>query len=165
MFRIWALYVFTLFFPENCHLNSSSVLWPGKSVVSASQENKIGIVCIKQHCSMLHNHRCIGNNSATTYLCLHVKHPTFLACYNKIWLFLTDFHIGIQYKISRQFIQWKPCWYMYAERHDDTNRQFLLLIQTCLRTHPSMTSQCTWTIIIEYVCFTNFNLIQYEVLH
>ena len=27
-----------LFFPETCHLNSSCVLWPGKLVVSASQD-------------------------------------------------------------------------------------------------------------------------------
>jgi hypothetical protein len=57
------LCVFTLFFPETCHLNSLSVLWPGKSIVSASQENKIGIVCTMKHSGMLRNHHCIGNTT------------------------------------------------------------------------------------------------------
>jgi len=44
-----------------------------------------------------------GNNK--TYSGLHVRHLTILPDFNKIWVFLTDFHKSPQYQLSWNSVQ------------------------------------------------------------
>ena len=43
----------------------------------------------------------------------------FLPDLNQIWIFSTDFHESPKYKISRQFVEWEPRWYVQTERRTD----------------------------------------------
>jgi len=44
--------------------------------------------------------------------------------FKQIWIFVTDFHESIQYKILRKYVQWESRWYMWTDGHDEDNRHF-----------------------------------------
>jgi hypothetical protein len=51
---------------------------------------------------------------------LRVEYPMFLAEFNQIWNFLTDFGNSLKYQISRNLLQWKPRWYVRTDGQTDT---------------------------------------------
>ena len=67
---------------------------------------------------------------------LHLEYPLFLADFNEMWIFLTDFRIILIYQISWKSVQWSqvvPC--AQIDRHNEAKCCFS---QFCEHTYKSL---------------------------
>ena len=70
-----------------------------------------------------------------------MKCPIFVPDFKQIWIFLTDFHEIVQYKILRKYVQWE------TDGHDEDNSRFCdcmkapKILFLHLRKYPARTLQ------------------------
>jgi hypothetical protein len=81
-----------------------------------------------------------------THLGLHAKCPTLLSDFNQVWIFSTNFHRSLQYRISPKSVQWEQSWYTHdthverrTNRHDLANRCFSRLTR---KHRTTITASC-----------------------
>jgi hypothetical protein len=68
---------------------------------------------------------------------LHLKYPLFLSDFNDTWIFWTNFRRILKNQIWWNSVQWEPSCSTrtngQTDRHDENNRNFLVILQTCLK--------------------------------